>query len=144
MKKLLTIAVLAIIVIACGIQNVSAQKYIHTWATADTIKGNVYRYYPATAGYDMGATSTGSVLFQFTKTDKTDSLNYARFEYLDQFGGTWTAMTGTAALVNTTTDGTTVLYTSTPLLHKYYRAILHCVAGDTVKITNATLLIKDK
>jgi endonuclease YncB( thermonuclease family) len=51
-------------------------------------------------------------------------------------------MTGTAAMTATTTDGQSTIYTSTPLLHRYYRVVLHTAAGDTVKITKATLLIK--
>lgn len=140
MKKIL---IFCLLFVALGV-TVSAQKYLTDWVTADTLKGNVIKYYPGTAGVDLDAYSTGSVVFTFTHTDKADSLNYARLEWVDYASGTWTAMTTPAALVLTTTDGQSTIYTSTPLLHRYYRAVLHTATGDTVKITKATLIIKNK
>jgi hypothetical protein len=138
MRKLLLISLLAVLGIA-----VNAQKYVADWTTADTLKGNVTRYYPSSAGYDCAGIGTGVINFTFTHTDKTDSLNYARIEFLNNASASWVALTGTAALTLTTTDGQSVLYTTTPILHKKYRVALHTAAGDTVKITNATLLIKN-
>lgn len=138
MKKILLISLLAVLGIA-----VNAQKYTADWVTADTLKGNDTNYYPSSSGFDCAAFGTGTITFTFTHTDIADSLNYARIEYVDYSTGTWTALTGNAALSLTTTDGQSTIYTSTPILHKYYRVALHTAAGDTVKLTKASLLIKN-
>ena len=117
---------------------VNAQKYIYFPAN-DTIKGDT-----TTFGLVKSVESAGSVVFMFTHTDVTDSLTVAKIEgaYTNTASTTWTALTGTAVLANTTTDGTATLYTSTPLLYLYYRGFLSCASGDTVAITNPMVLYK--
>lgn len=123
------------------------QKYIYppnssSTAWDDTIQADT-NYYPSATGYLKTPGVVGSVSFTFYHTDVDDSLSYARLEWSDDLV-TWTAMTGNAALSETTTDGQDKVYTSTPLLHRYYRAALACASGDTVAITNPTLMRKEE
>lgn len=120
----------------------SAQQYKYTFAN-DTVKGDT-NYYPSATGYVKALnSSTGVVSFVLTHTDVADSLKYVRLEGSDNLT-TWTALTGNAALTNTTTDGTSKIYASTPLTYLYYRAFVACAAGDTVVVTNPILYYKDK
>ena len=138
MRKLLVLVLL----VGLGL-TLNAQKYIYDFPT-DTVSSNETTYYPSSLGLDASKSSTGSIVFTFTHTDIVDSLNYARFEWVDHTSGTWTAMTSPAALVNTTTNGQSVVYISTPILHKKYRVALHCATGDSVKITIPTLMYKNE
>ena len=122
---------------------VNAQKGDYIFTT-DTVSASSALYYPSSAGLKAARHSVGVITFTFTHTDLADSLASARLEYLDHASGTWTAMTGNAALTNTSTDGQSTIYASTPLLNKWYRAALACAATDSVKITNATLLYKEE
>jgi len=125
----------------------NAQQYIYPTPSSiawdDTIKADT-NYYPSTSGYIISKITTGSISFTFTHTDVTDSLKYARLEWSDDLV-TWTAApTGTGVLANTTTNGQSKIYLSTPLTALYYRAFLACATGDTVAITNPTLMYKEK
>jgi hypothetical protein len=136
MKKLLIL----VIALALG-ASLNAQQYIYTFAN-DTVSADTNTY-PSLTGKIKAASSTGLLSFQFTKVDVTDSLSFARIEGSDN-GTTWTILTDNAALVNTTTDGTTKLYLSTPLLYLYYRVRIACAAGDRVAVTSPTLIYKDR
>lgn len=136
MKRFLILSLLVI-----GAMTLNAQKYIHTFPT-DTVSAAEVIYYPSSSGLNTAESSTGAVLFTFTHTDLVDSLNYARIEWADNT--TWTAMTSPAALVNTTTNGESTIYTSTPIIHSKYRVALYCAATDSVKITVPTLIYKNK
>jgi len=141
MKKLFILMLFAFVAFA----TTNAQQYIYpapsSIAWDDTIQADT-NYYPAVNGIIVKST-TGSVSFTFTKKDVTDSLSYARIEWSDDLI-TWTATTGTGALTATTTDGQSKVYLSTPLTALYYRVALACAAGDAVKITDPTLMFKDK
>ena len=124
-----------------------AQQYIYptpsSTAWDDTIQADT-NYYPSATGYVISKITTGSISFTFTHTDVADSLSYARLEWSDD-RLTWTAATGTGVLTaGKTTDGQSKVYVSTPLTALYYRAALACATGDTVAITNPTLMYKEK
>jgi hypothetical protein len=126
--------------LALGV-SLSAQQYKYTFAN-DTVKGDT-NYYPSPTGFIKSVTSTGVVSFTLTHTDVKDSLKYVRLEGSDD-AITWVALTGNAALVNTTTDGTSKIYASTPLTYLYYRAFVAAASGDTVAVTSPILIYKDK
>lgn len=95
--------------------------------------------------YSLGQkvkTTLGVIGFEFYKVDVTDSLSICRLEG-SMDGDEWTALTGTATLAATTTDGRTLLYTST-LYYLYYRAFLACASGDEVAITYPYFIYKEE
>jgi hypothetical protein len=104
----------------------------------DIIEGDTTTYTP---NYVVNKYSNAFVAFAFTKTDVTDSLSIARMEG-SMDNENFIALTGNAALTETTTDGTTVLYVTSPK-YLYYRGFLACASGDTVSITNARFIIKE-
>lgn len=121
--------------------SVDAQQYYREFAD-DTIAVDT-NYYPSSTGYVKSKVNTGVVTFTFTHTDVADSLAIARLEGRDNTSQTWTALTGTAILSQTTTDGTSKIYTTTPLTYLYYRAFLSCASGDSVAITDPILMYKE-
>lgn len=132
MKKLLIILVGLVFVL-----QVNAQKLNRSFDN-DTIISDTTTYTPS---YLVKGYTNTFVAFAFTKTDVKDSLAVARMEgSMDNTN--FIALTGNAALANTTTDGTTVLYVTSPK-YLYYRGFLSCASGDTVAITNARFIIKE-
>ena len=136
MRKLFIISVIAVLGIA-----LHAQSSYYDGFASEQIQGDT-SYYPNSNGYKAKKT-TGVVSFTFAKTDVADSLSFARIEGRDATDDTWKVLTGTAALVNTSTDGVTKLYTTTPNIYLYYRVGLACATGDTVSISNQTFMIKE-
>lgn len=117
-----------------------SQKRYFTPAN-DTVKADT-NYIPSASGFKH-TISGGSVSYTFTHTDVADSLSYARLEWSDD-QTTWTALTGNAALGETSTDGQSKVYDYTPLVHLYYRAAIACAAGDTVAVTGQIFMIKEE
>jgi len=141
MKRLLSLIVLIAFALT-----VSAQQYKYTFAT-DTVQGDT-TYYPSSnsapevlrPSYGLKSSiTTGVVSFTFTHTDIADSLAFAGIEGSND-ASNWTSLSTLAA---TSTDGTSTINTSTPLLWLYYRVRLSCASGDTVKITSPTLIYKE-
>lgn len=120
--------------------NIEAQKIYYPVAN-DTVKGDT-NYIPSSSGYDLTNIQDGALTFTFTHTDVADSLSFARIEWRNSTSGTWVAYTGNAALSNTTTDGQSKIYLSTPLLDRYVRIGIACASGDTVSVTNQVLMLK--
>lgn len=138
MKKIL---LLISIIVFAFILNVDAQKQNKPFAN-DTIKGDTAVYYSNVNVIKY----SGIVLFTFTKSDVTDSLNVATMQGSNTNTSTdskWTTLTGTATLPLTSADGTTVLI-KTPPDFLFYRTFLSCAAGDTVAITDAAFVIKEE
>ena len=119
----------------------NAQKYYYE-AADDTIKADT-SYIPSSGGYDLRNIESGALSFTFSHADVADSLAFAGFEYRNSTAGTWTAYTGNAVLSETSTDGQSRIYLSTPLIDRYVRIRLSCAAGDTVAITNQVLMLKE-
>jgi len=132
MKKLITILLMFALFISV---NVEAQKYYYTPAN-DTVSADTNTY----AGIQAKG-STGIIIFEFYHKDVADSLSFARLEgSMDNTN--FTALTGNAALSATTTDGTSIIYTVTALKYRWYRVRLACASGDSVALTNMTLMYK--
>lgn len=121
--------------------SVNAQKYYYE-AADDTIKADT-NYIPSSSGYDLKNIESGVLSFTFTHTDVADSLSYAKIEWRNSTSDSWTAYTGNAIVANTSTDGQSRIYISTPLIDRYARVRLSCASGDTVAITNQTLMLKE-
>lgn len=117
-----------------------SQKYYYT-PDPVSVQGDT-SYIPSAAGYDTKNIESGVISFTFTKADVADSLSIARLEGSDN-GVVWIAQAGTGALLATTTDGTSKMYLSTPLIYRHYRVILACASGDTVTVTNQVLMLKE-
>ena len=86
--------------------------------------------------------STITLGFAFTKVDGTDSLSAAKIQGSMDNTNYVDLVDATANLTNTSTDGTTVLYVTSPVF-LYYRGLLSCATGDTVAVTNAIFTIKE-
>lgn len=143
MKKLLLLS----LVFAFAMVSVNAQQFLRTYAN-DTVKADT-NYYPSSnsdpntlsPSYGVKSTiSTGVVSFTFTHTDVADSLAFAGIEGSNNASNWYTVSTVAA----TSTDGESVVSTSTPLTYLYYRARLSAASGDTVAITNARIIYKEK
>lgn len=117
---------------------VSAQKRYYEFAD-DTIKADT-NYYPSTAGFKVES-AYGVLSFEFTHADVADSLSFVRFE--GKIGTEWVPLTGTAAMANTSTDGTDQIYNILEFQYLYYRVALACASGDTVAVTDPVLMYKD-
>lgn len=134
MKRFLIFSLLVLVALTAN-----AQKYFYE-AADDTVKYDTNTY-PSATSYIKVPNADGVVSFTFTHTDVADSLSFARLEGSDD-GSTWTALTGNAALSNTTTDGQSKIYTSNPLIYLYYRSRIACAATDSVAITDPILMYK--
>jgi hypothetical protein len=118
------------------ILNINAQKT--EYFTNDTVQGAETIYFT----YSKGTVSEygGVIGFQFTKTDIADSCSVLRIEgSIDN--SAFVGLSGNAALTETTTDGTTILYEETPI-YRYYRLAATCAVGDTVKFENVRFIWK--
>lgn len=120
--------------------SVNAQKYIYFPAN-DTLKADT-NYIPSSNGYNLRDVSTGSLSYTFTTSDVADSLSFAGFEWRNNTDDAWTVYTGNAVSIDKTTDGIHKVYLTTPLLDRFIRVRLSCATGDTVAVTNQTLLLK--
>ena len=127
--------------------SVDAQQYVQTFSN-DTVQADT-TYFPSSSSapgtlrpsYGIKSSiSTGVVSFTFTHTDVADSLSFAGIEGSNDA----TNWTSAATLAATSTDGTSTIYTSTPLSWLYYRVRLSCATDDTVAITNPKLIYKEK
>jgi len=136
MKRLMIILFALILGIS-----VNAQKYFYE-AADDTVKYDTNTY-PSATSYIKVTKASGLISFTFTHTDVADSLSFARLEGSDD-GSTWVALTGNAALSNTTTDGQSKIYTSNPLIYLYYRSRIACAATDSVAVTDPILMYKEE
>lgn len=116
--------------------DVEAQEVYKTFDN-DTVQGDTNMYPLGRKIKDYA----GIVAFQFTKTDVADSLNKAVIQG-SMNNTNWTDLTGTAVLSETSTDGTTVLYVTTPK-YLWYRGFLSAASADTVAITNPVTIYKD-
>jgi hypothetical protein len=131
---------IVIMVLLGAVLNTEAQRIYYPVAN-DTVKGDT-NYIPSESGYDLRNFNDGSLSFTFTHTDVADSLSFARIEWRNTTTGTWEAYTGNAALVNTTTDGQSKIYLTTPIIDRYVRIGIACASGDTVALTKQILLFK--
>jgi hypothetical protein len=131
---------IVIMVLLGSVLNTEAQRIYYPVAN-DTVKGDT-NYIPSESGYDLRNFNDGSLSFTFTHTDVADSLSFARIEWRNTTTGTWEAYTGNAALVNTTTDGQSKIYLTTPIIDRYVRIGIACASGDTVALTKQILLFK--
>ena len=136
MKKLLIISVLAFLFVG-----LNAQKVLY-FSSNDTIKGDT-NYVPSSSGYALQNIESGALSFTFTHTDVDDSLSFAGLEWRNNTDDSWAAYTGNGILSTTSTDGTSKVYISTPLIDRFVRARLSCASGDTVAITNQTFMLKE-
>lgn len=133
MKKLLTICLLAAIVVATA----SAQRINQSFVSDTAISGTIYFTSARTI-----STSDGVLGFIFTKTDIKDSCTILRMQgAMESSFAAPIDQTGTATLTNTTTDGTTFLYVTSPV-YLYYRLKATVASGDSVKFTNVRLIYK--
>lgn len=133
MKKILfLIALLAFFV------NANAQKQNKSFDD-DTIKAEVKTY---ASNVKVTKYANQVVIFTFTKTDVADSLSAAKIQGSVDNSTFYDLSDASANLTETTTDGTTRLYLTNPK-DLYYRGYLSCATGDTVAITDASILIKE-
>lgn len=96
-----------------------------------------------TSYFDAGWKSTiysGFLGYFVTKADVADSLSILRMEG-SMDGTNFVALTGNAALTTTTTDGSTLLYVTSPK-YIYYRLMAAAATGDTVNLTNLKFIYK--
>lgn len=139
MKKLFILSLFAFIVLALSAQRIEKDYVCSTCTiTIDTVAAETvyYTYARPVKTFD------GILGWIFTKTDITDSLSICKMQgsMVSDFSAV-VDLTGTAALLNTTTDGTTFLYVTDPV-YLYYRLKLTAASGDSVKITNCKLIYK--
>jgi hypothetical protein len=139
MKKFILISLMAFVAFAVNAQRIDKSYVCSTCSvTSDTVSAEtVYYTYAAPV-----KTFDGILGFQFTKTDLTDSCSVLKMQ--GSMFSSFTSvvdLTGTAALANTTTDGTTFLYVTDPI-YLYYRLKVTAAAGDAVKFTNVKLIYK--
>lgn len=136
MKRMIIISLLAVAAMA-----VNAQQLLYFPAN-DTIKGDT-NYIPSSSGYALKNVESGALSFTFTHTDVADSLSFAGLEWRNNTDDAWTAYTGNAILSETSTDGLSKIYITTPLIDRFVRVRLSCASGDTVAVTNQTLMLKE-
>jgi hypothetical protein len=139
MKNLFLIVCLVVVAMTASAQRIDKSFVCATCAvTSDTVAAETVYY-----SYAVPVkTSDGILGFQFTKADLTDSCSVIKMQG-SQFS-TFTSvvdLTGTAALANTTTDGTTFLYVTDPV-YLFYRLKVTAASGDAVKFTNVKLIYK--
>jgi F420-0:gamma-glutamyl ligase-like protein len=133
MKKLFIISLLALIV---GAVSVSAQRIDKTFAV-DTVKATT-KYYTS----PIIKSSDGVLGFLVNKKDIADSLSVLKLQGAMESAFAYPIdLTGTAALANTTTDGTVFLYVSDPI-YLYYRLKATAATGDTVALPTVRLIYK--
>lgn len=138
MRKLFLIAMLV-----AAAATLSAQEILY-FPADDSIQADT-SYVPSSSGWDMGNKSpAGALSFTFRKVDVADSLSFAGFEYRNETTETWTAYTGNGIVSNTTTDGLSRIYITTPIIDRFIRARLSCASGDTVAVTNQVFMFKEE
>lgn len=134
MKKFISLFIILLI----SLSGLEAQK-VNKSFTADTVKADTVYF---TIGKAIELTK-GTISFQFSTTDIADSLSYGRIEG-SRDNTNFVALTGNAALSNTSTDGFKEVYLVDNLRFLYYRLALACASGDTVAISNAGILFKEE
>ena len=133
MKHILTILMLAVLGTAAF-----GQKQYKSF-TNDTVQGNTLTY---ASNVKVTKYANSYVGFIFTHTDVTDSLSVAKLQGSFDNSTFVDCDDETASLSLTTTDGTSILYLTSPK-YLYYRAVLTAATGDEVAITNAVFIIKE-
>lgn len=135
MKRLLIFSLMLVLGMS-----LSAQKIL-MFPADDAVNADT-NYIPSEAGYNLYNIQSGVMLFTFTHADVADSLLFAGFEWRNNTDDSWTAYTGNGIVASTSTDGTSTAYLVPPLLHRFVRFRMNCATGDTVTITDQTLLLK--
>lgn len=139
--KIMKYILLFISIIFCAILHAQRLPVNQPFVT-DTVQGAQTLYYGIAGNSAQVKSPSNTVSFGLTKTDVADSLSLLRIQgALKSDFSDAVNLTGNASLINTTTDGNTILYvTDSPYL--YHRLAATCAAGDTVILTNVTQVVK--
>jgi hypothetical protein len=133
MKKLFILCLLAVAATAVNAQILSF--------TSDTIKGDT-TFVPSEYGVNILDTPDGVLSLSFTTVDIADSLSFAGLEYRNNTEDAWQTYTGGSVEVGKSVDGYHETSVTGYILGRFVRGRYSCAAGDTVAVTNGTLILK--